>query len=68
MSNTIPAARMQFAELAAKPYAAMLRLDTSIELADDLRELRSRQAPRSRRKSWPSWCPRSRRSTPLTGS
>ena len=39
MVNAIPAKRMQFTELAAKPYAAMLRLERSIELDRGVREL-----------------------------
>jgi AhpD family alkylhydroperoxidase len=39
MSTTIPARRIQLTERAARQYAAMLRLTTSIELDERLREL-----------------------------
>ena len=39
MSSTIPAGRLQLSKLAPRAYAAMLRLETSIALPDELREL-----------------------------
>lgn len=39
MAETIPAGRIQLSELAAKQYAAMFRLDRTIELDPDLRPL-----------------------------
>ena len=39
MRNTIPARRLQLSELAPKSYAAMFRLESSIELPGGLREL-----------------------------
>jgi len=39
MPNAIPAARMQLPEVAARQFAAMLRLEASIELDRGLREL-----------------------------
>jgi AhpD family alkylhydroperoxidase len=39
MSNTIPANRMQLSEIAAKQYAAVFRLSSSVDLDAGLREL-----------------------------
>ncbi len=39
MRTTIPAGRMQLAELASKQYAAMFRLSTSVDLDRRLQEL-----------------------------
>lgn len=39
MIKTIPAGRMQLSRLAPRPYAAMIRLEASIEFAQHLREL-----------------------------
>ena len=39
MTTTFPAGRFQLAEVAPKQYAAMLRLDTSIDLDPHLHEL-----------------------------
>ena len=39
MIKTIPAGRMQLSQLAPRPYAAMIKLEASIELAQHLREL-----------------------------
>ncbi len=39
MSSTIPAGRLQLSELAPRSYAAMFRLESSIELPGELREL-----------------------------
>lgn len=39
MSTTIPAARLQLSQVAARQYAAMLRLSTSVEIDHELRGL-----------------------------
>jgi AhpD family alkylhydroperoxidase len=39
MTLTIPAGRMQLAELAPKPFAALYRLGASLELEPPLRDL-----------------------------
>ncbi len=39
MIKTIPAGRMQLSQLAPRPYAAMIKLEASIEFAQHLREL-----------------------------
>ncbi len=39
MIKTIPAGRMQLSQLAPRPYAAMIKLEASIELAEHFREL-----------------------------
>jgi AhpD family alkylhydroperoxidase len=39
MSTTIPAARLQLSQVAARQYAAMFRLSTAVEIDHDLRGL-----------------------------